>query len=66
MALRFVYQAAKAVKFPVIGMGGIATGKTPREFLVAGACAVEVGTATFWNPSSTARIIIQIKGLSPV
>jgi dihydroorotate dehydrogenase (NAD+) catalytic subunit len=60
MALRFVYQAAKAVKIPVIGMGGIATGEDAAEFLVAGARAVEVGTATFWDPSSTARIIIQL------
>ena len=60
MALRFVYQAAKAVKIPVIGMGGIATGEDAAEFLVAGARAVEVGTATFWDPSATGRIIIQL------
>jgi dihydroorotate dehydrogenase (NAD+) catalytic subunit len=61
MALRFVYQAAKAVKIPVIGMGGIATGEDAAEFMVAGAQAVEVGTASFWDPSSTARIVIQLK-----
>jgi dihydroorotate dehydrogenase (NAD+) catalytic subunit len=61
MALRFVYQAAKAVKIPVIGLGGIATGEDAAEFLVAGACAVEVGTASFWDPASTARIIIQLR-----
>ncbi len=61
IALRFVYQAAKAVKIPVIGMGGIATGEDAAEFLVAGARAVEVGTASFWDPASTARIIIQLK-----
>jgi dihydroorotate dehydrogenase (NAD+) catalytic subunit len=61
LALRFVYQAAKAVKIPVIGMGGIASGEDAAEFLVAGAHAVEVGTASFWDPSSTARIVIQLK-----
>jgi dihydroorotate dehydrogenase (NAD+) catalytic subunit len=61
LALRFVYQAAKAVKIPVIGMGGIACGEDAAEFLVAGARAVEVGTASFWDPSSTERIIIQLK-----
>jgi dihydroorotate dehydrogenase (NAD+) catalytic subunit len=60
LALRFVYQAAKAVKIPVIGMGGIGTGEDAAEFLVAGARAVEVGTASFWDPASTARIIIQL------
>jgi len=61
IALRFVYQAAKSVKIPVIGMGGIASGEDAAEFLVAGACAVEVGTATFWDPASTSRIIIQLR-----
>jgi dihydroorotate dehydrogenase (NAD+) catalytic subunit len=56
IALRLVYQAAKAVKIPVIGLGGIATGEDAAEFLVAGASAVEVGTATFWDPRSPLRI----------
>jgi dihydroorotate dehydrogenase (NAD+) catalytic subunit len=56
VALRFVYQAARAVKIPVIGLGGIATGEDAAEFLIAGATAVEVGTATFWDPRSPARI----------
>jgi len=56
VALRFVYQAARAVKIPVIGLGGIATGEDAAEFLVAGARAVEVGTATFWDPRSPLRI----------
>ena len=56
IALRMVYQAAQAVKIPVIGIGGIATGEDAAEFLVAGASAVEVGTATFWDPQSPARI----------
>jgi dihydroorotate dehydrogenase (NAD+) catalytic subunit len=56
IALRMVYQASQAVKIPVIGLGGIATGEDAAEFLVAGARAVEVGTATFWDPRSPARV----------
>ena len=56
IALRMVYQAASAVKIPVIGLGGIASGEDAAEFLIAGARAVEVGTATFWDPRSPVRI----------
>ncbi|MGA7412981.1 MAG: dihydroorotate dehydrogenase [Bryobacteraceae bacterium] len=56
MALRFVYEAAQAVKIPVVGLGGIATGADAAEFLIAGAQAVEVGTATFWDPKAPLRI----------
>jgi dihydroorotate dehydrogenase (NAD+) catalytic subunit len=56
IALRLVYQAAQAVKIPVIGLGGISTGEDAAEFLVAGASAVQVGTATFWDPRSPARV----------
>jgi dihydroorotate dehydrogenase (NAD+) catalytic subunit len=56
IALRMVYQAAKAVKIPVVGIGGIATGEDAAEFMIAGASAVEVGTATFWDPAAPARI----------
>jgi dihydroorotate dehydrogenase (NAD+) catalytic subunit len=56
IALRLVYQAAQSVRIPVIGMGGIATGEDAAEFLIAGANAVQVGTATFWDPGSPARI----------
>ncbi|HKW99086.1 MAG TPA: dihydroorotate dehydrogenase [Bryobacteraceae bacterium] len=56
IALRMVYQAAQAVKIPVVGIGGIATGEDAAEFLIAGATAVEVGTATFWDPGATERI----------
>jgi dihydroorotate dehydrogenase (NAD+) catalytic subunit len=56
IALRMVWQAARAVKIPVVGMGGIATGEDAAEFLIAGAVAVEVGTASFWDPRSAARI----------
>ena len=56
IALRMVYQASKVVKIPVVGMGGIATGEDAAEFMIAGASAVEVGTATFWDPTSPVRI----------
>jgi dihydroorotate dehydrogenase (NAD+) catalytic subunit len=56
IALRFVYQAARAVKIPVVGLGGIATGEDAAEFLIAGASAVQVGTANFWDPRSAVRI----------
>ena len=56
IALRMVYQAARAVKIPVVGLGGIASGEDAAEFLIAGARAVEVGTASFWDPRSPQRI----------
>jgi dihydroorotate dehydrogenase (NAD+) catalytic subunit len=56
IALRMVYEAARAVKIPVVGMGGIANGVDAAEFLMAGASAVEVGTANFWDPASPVRI----------
>jgi len=56
IALRMVWQAARAVKIPVIGLGGIATGEDAAEFLIAGASAVQVGTATFWDPAAPLRI----------
>jgi len=60
MALRMVYQASKAVKIPVIGIGGIMTGRDAAEFIIAGAKAVQVGTANFIDPDSTLRIIDEI------
>ena len=56
VALRMVYQAAHAVSCPVIGMGGIATAEDAIEFLLAGASAVSVGTANFFNPYATVEI----------
>jgi dihydroorotate dehydrogenase (NAD+) catalytic subunit len=56
IALRMVYEAAQAVKIPVIGLGGIATGEDAAEFLIVGAQAVEVGTASFWNPRAPLEI----------
>ena len=56
IALRLVLQAARAVRIPVVGLGGIATGEDAAEFLIAGATAVQVGTANFWDPASPLRI----------
>jgi dihydroorotate dehydrogenase (NAD+) catalytic subunit len=56
IALRMVYEAAQTVKIPVVGLGGIACGMDAAEFMIAGATAVEVGTANFWDPASPARI----------
>lgn len=57
IAVRMVYEAAHAVNIPVIGMGGIATGKDAIEFMVAGARAVQVGTANFTNANAMPCII---------
>jgi len=56
IALRLVHEAAKAVKIPVVGLGGIGSGEDAAEFLIAGATAVQVGTASFWDPQSPLRI----------
>ena len=61
VALHMVYQAAKAVKIPVIGIGGILDPQDALEFLIAGASAVQVGTANFINPRATLEIIDGIK-----
>lgn len=57
VAVRMVYQAAHAVKIPVIGMGGIATAEDAIEFMMAGAAAVGVGAVNFMNPYATLEII---------
>ena len=57
VAVRMVYQAAHAVKIPIIGMGGIATGEDAIEFLLAGASAVAVGAMNFVNPYTTVEVV---------
>ncbi len=60
IALRMVYEAAHAVKIPVIGMGGIASGEDAISFIMAGAKAVQVGTANFTNANAMPEIISQM------
>ena len=57
IAVRMVYQAAHAVKIPVIGMGGIRNAEDALEFILAGATAVSVGTANFFDPYATVEIV---------
>ncbi len=57
IALRMVYEAAHAVDIPVIGIGGITTPEDVVEYMLAGAAAVEVGTANFWDPCATEHIV---------
>ena len=56
VALRMVYQVAKAVKIPVIGLGGISSATDAIEFLMAGATAIEIGTANFLDPTITVKV----------
>ena len=57
IAVRMVYQVANAISLPIIGMGGIATAEDAMEFILAGASAVSVGTANFYNPYATVEIV---------
>jgi len=61
IALRMVYEVYRAVKIPVVGLGGIATGVDAAEFMIAGATAVEVGTSSFWDPTSPLRIAQELE-----
>lgn len=56
VALRMVWQVAKAVKIPVVGLGGISTAEDAIEFLMAGATAIEIGTANFIDPTVTIKV----------
>lgn len=60
LALRMVWQVAKAVPVPVIGIGGIQSIDDVMEFLVAGASAVQIGTANFYNPSLAGRLVDEL------
>jgi dihydroorotate dehydrogenase (NAD+) catalytic subunit len=62
IAVRMVYECAQAVRIPVIGMGGIATAEDALEFLIAGATAVQVGTATFADPRAPHRVLDELQG----
>ncbi len=57
IAIRCVYQASRAVKIPLIGIGGIATTEDALEFIIAGASAVQVGTANFYDPAASMKIV---------
>ena len=61
VALRMVWQTAKAVSIPVIGIGGIMSAEDALEFIIAGAAAIQVGTANFINPKATMEILDGIK-----
>ena len=61
VALYMVYQVAGAVSIPVIGCGGIATGKDAIEFIMAGASAIQVGTASFANPRAPLDVLEEIE-----
>ena len=62
VALRMVHEVSKAVSIPVIGLGGITTGKDAVEFMMAGASAVQIGTVNFMNPMAGKEIIEEIEG----
>ena len=57
VAVRMVWQVHKAVKIPIVGLGGIMSGRDALEFILAGATAIEVGTANFINPRTTVEIV---------
>ena len=61
IAVRMVYEASKSVQIPVIGMGGISTAEDVIEFMLAGATAVEVGTANFWDPRAAEKIAGEVE-----
>jgi dihydroorotate dehydrogenase (NAD+) catalytic subunit len=61
IAVRMVYEAAKSVQIPVIGMGGISTAADVIEFMLAGASAVQIGTASYWDPRATEKIVGELE-----
>ena len=61
IALRMVYDASRAVRIPVIGMGGISTAADIVEFMLAGATAVQIGTASYWDPVATEKIVGELE-----
>jgi dihydroorotate dehydrogenase (NAD+) catalytic subunit len=64
VALRMVWEVAQALpQFPIIGIGGIATATDALEFMVAGASAIQVGTATFYNPLASENLLDELSSL---
>src|SRR5213078_2817126 len=61
IAVRMVYDAAHSVKIPVIGMGGISAAADIIEFMLAGATAVQIGTASYWDPCATEKIVNELQ-----
>ncbi|HKR85008.1 MAG TPA: nitronate monooxygenase, partial [Terriglobales bacterium] len=61
IAVRMVYEASKSVQIPVIGMGGISTAADVIEFMLAGASAVQIGTASYWDPRATEKIVGELE-----
>jgi dihydroorotate dehydrogenase (NAD+) catalytic subunit len=61
LALRMVWDLARSVKIPIIGIGGIATGEDAIEFLLAGASAVQVGTASFADPLASKKVLAEVE-----
>jgi dihydroorotate dehydrogenase (NAD+) catalytic subunit len=61
IALRMVYDVAHAVNIPVIGMGGISTAVDVVEYMLAGATAVQIGTASYWDPCATEKIVDELQ-----
>ena len=61
IAVRMVYEAAHAVNIPVIGIGGITTAEDCVEFMLAGAAAVEIGSASYWDPCATEKIVAALE-----
>ncbi len=61
IAVRMVYEASKSVQIPVIGIGGISTAADVIEFMLAGATAVQVGTANYWDPRATEKIVGELQ-----
>jgi dihydroorotate dehydrogenase (NAD+) catalytic subunit len=61
IAVRMVYDAAHAVNIPVIGMGGISTAADVIEFMLAGATAVQLGTASYWDPCATEKMVDELQ-----
>ncbi|HET6329069.1 MAG TPA: nitronate monooxygenase, partial [Planctomycetaceae bacterium] len=64
LALRCVWQVARAVKVPIIGVGGIASLNDVMEYLVCGASAVQIGTANFYDPGIAARLVDELEQLA--